>query len=349
MAGLDRYLNYLQKQGGSDLHLASGLSPRLRRSGHLLEVGGTDPLTDELLRGLLRELPSDEQWDQFEATGDLDFAYELPGVARFRANYFEQHRGVAAVFRLIEEGIRDLTSLDAPDVLRRIALSDRGLVLITGPTGSGKSTTMAAMIHEINTTRRRHIVTIEDPVEFVHTNRESVFSHREVHRDTDSFAGAVRAAIRQDPDVIVVGEMRDPETIAMALRAAEMGVLVFGTLHTNSVAKTLDRLVDAFPTDEHEQVRESLADAVGAIIAQLLIPTADGKGRCAVHEILVRTQGIGNIIRQGNTSMIRSVIQSGRRAGMQSMDDALEAAVRAGRIAREEAQRRSSDFGRFAD
>lgn len=348
MAGLDRYLTYLQKQGGSDLHLAAGLGPRLRRGGHLLEIAGTEALDDELLRGLLRELPSEEQWRQFEETGDLDFAYELPGVARFRANFFEQHRGVGAVFRLIEEEIRDLTSLDAPQVLRDIANSNRGLVLITGPTGSGKSTTMAAMIHEINTNHRRHIVTIEDPVEFVHTNRKSVFSHREVHRDTDSFAGAVRAAIRQDPDVIVVGEMRDPETIAMALRAAEMGVLVFGTLHTNSVAKTLDRLVDAFPTDEHEQVRESLADAIGAIVAQLLIPTADGKGRCAAHEILVRTQGIGNIIRQGNTSMIRSVIQSGRRAGMQSMDDALEQLLRAGRITKEDALRRSSDTRRFA-
>lgn len=348
MAGLDRYLTYLHKQGGSDLHLAAGLGPRLRRGGHLLEITGSEPLSDEALRQLLQELPSQEQWRQFEATGDLDFAYELPGVARYRANFFEQHRGIGAVFRLIEEKIRDLASLDAPEVLRRIAMSDRGLVLITGPTGSGKSTTMAAMIHEINTHRRRHIVTIEDPVEFVHTNRESVFSHREVHRDTDSFAGAVRAAIRQDPDVIVVGEMRDPETIAMALRAAEMGVLVFGTLHTNSVAKTLDRLVDAFPTDEHEQVRESLADAIGAIVAQLLIPTADGAGRCAAHEILVRTQGLGNIIRQGNTSMIRSVIQSGKRAGMQSMDDALDQLVKAGRISQVDALRRCTDTRRFS-
>ncbi len=347
MARLDPLLRYLKDKGGSDLHLVAGLTPRIRRSGSLREAEGAGVASDSELRKTLSELPEPRQWAEFERTRDLDFAYALAGVGRFRANYFEQQQGVGAVFRLIPETILSLEDINAPQVIRDLAELRRGLVLLTGPTGSGKSTTMAAVVNQINLTRTEHIITIEDPVEFVHENQRSVISHREVHRDTESFAGAVRAAIRQDPGVIVVGEMRDPNTISMALRAAEMGVLVLGTLHTNSASKTLDRLVDAFPAEEHDQVRMSLADAFAAVVAQLLIPAADGKGRHASHEVLLRTSGLPNVIRQGNTSMIRSIIQSGRNQGMQSMDDALAALVKEGKIEAAEALRRASDRKRF--
>jgi twitching motility protein PilT len=268
-------------------------------------------------------------------------------VARFRANYFVQENGAAAVFRIIPEEIISLEQLNVPEAIANLANLTQGLVLVTGPTGSGKSTTLAAIVDKINRERALHIVTIEDPVEFVHQNNKSVFSHREVGPHTNGFAPALRAAIREDADVVLVGEMRDYETISLALAAAEMGVLVFGTLHTNNAAKTIDRVIDAFPADEQSQARISLSESLYAVVSQLLLPTADGKGRCAVNEILLTTSALPNLIREGNIPMIPSLIQSGKGEGMQAMDDALFDLVKAGRITGDEAFRKAEDKSRF--
>jgi twitching motility protein PilT len=271
----------------------------------------------------------------------------LEGVARFRANYFMQENGAGAVFRIIPEDIASLEQLKLPPAIGNLANVTQGLVVVTGPTGSGKSTTLAAIINEINHGMSRHIVTIEDPVEFVHRNQQSVLSHREVGLHSQGFAPALRAAVRQDADVVLVGEMRDRETIAMAITAAEMGMLVFGTLHTNGAAKTIDRIIDAFPASEQPQVRISLSESLHAVVSQLLLPTADGKGRVAVNEILLRTQGLPNLIREGNTQMISSIIQSGKGEGMQAMDDALLALLEAGTISARDAYMKASDKTRF--
>jgi len=347
MAEIDRLLTYLKTEGGSDLHLAAGLEPRVRKSGRLAPIAGEQRLSDEMLRDLLQEIASEKQWDEYTGCGDLDFAHALPGVARFRANYFTQENGAGAVFRIIPEEIIPAEKLGVPEAIVKLADLESGLVLVTGPTGSGKSTTLAAIIHRINTTHRKHIVTIEDPVEFVHQNRECVISHREVGEHTDGFGGALRAVIRQDADIILVGEMRDYETISLAITAAEMGSLVFGTLHTNSAAKTIDRIVDAFPADEQSQVRLSLGESLAAVVSQLLLPTADGKGRCAAHEILLRTSGLGNIIREGNTPMISSIIQGGKSVGMQSMDDCLMDFVEQKKITAKAALAKAHDKARF--
>ena len=347
MARVNELLQRLKDEGGSDLHLAAGLVPRMRRRGELAEVEGWPVLTAEALSGLLSEIASEAQWHEFETTRDLDFAHALPGVARFRANYLVQENGPAAVFRIIPEEILSVEQLSLPPAIESLADLSRGLVLVTGPTGSGKSTTLAAIIDRINRTRARHVVTIEDPIEFVHGNCESVFSHREVGSHTRSFGAALRAAIRQDADVVLVGEMRDRETIGLAITAAEMGLLVFGTLHTNSAAKTIDRIVDAFPADEQEQVRLSLSESLAGVVSQLLLPTADGHGRCAVHEILLRTSGLANVIREGNTPMLKSIIQSGRSLGMQAMDDALFAVAKAGRVLPMDAYLKASYKARF--
>ena len=347
MSGMTELLEHLHRDGGSDLHLAAGLAPRMRRKGALEPVEGWDVLDDAALRELLREIAESDQWARFEDESDLDFAYGIPGVARFRANYFVQERGAGAVFRVIPEEILTLDQLGLPDSIERLAHLDRGLVLVTGPTGSGKSTTLAAIINQINDTYAKHIVTIEDPVEFVHPNKKSVFSHREVGLHTDGFDGALQGALREDADVILVGEMRDYETISLALTAAEMGSLVFGTLHTNSAAKTVDRVVDAFPADEQAQARLSLSESLAGVVSQLLLRSADGRGRCAANEILLRSSGLANVIREGNTPMLTNLIQSGRSEGMQTMDDALFALVEAGRIDPEDAYRKATDKARF--
>ncbi len=347
MARLDELLRYLKDKSGSDLHLAAGLEPRIRRHGALEPVEKWTALTDAALQELLREVASPHQWEEYTASRDLDFAYGLEGVARFRANYLQQENGAAAVFRIIPERIVPLEELKLPRAIESLAHLQQGLVLVTGPTGSGKSTTLAAVIDRINATYSKHIVTIEDPVEFVHQNKKSVLSHREVGSHTGGFGPALRAAVRQDPDVVLVGEMRDLETISLAVTAAEMGVLVFGTLHTNSAAKTIDRLIDAFPSDQQPQVRTMLSESVAGIVSQLLLPTADGKGRCAVNEILLRTAGLGNVIREGNTPMLYSIIQAGKTAGMQTMDDALMALVQEGRISAEDASLKAMDKARF--
>ena len=347
MAQLDELLRTLEEKGGSDLHLAAGLEPRIRLHGELEPVEGWPALEHERLLALLRPLATDAQWREYEETRDLDFAYGLEGVARFRANYFRQERGAAAVFRIIPEEILSVDALGVPDAIARLAELRQGLVVVTGPTGSDKSTTLAAIIDKINREQSKHVVTIEDPVEFVHTSRRSVLSHREVGPHSRGFAPALRAAVRQDADVVLVGEMRDRETIAMAITAAEMGMLVFGTLHTNGAARTIDRIIDAFPASEQPQVRISLSESLAAVVSQLLLPTADGQGRVAVHEILLRTSGLPNLIREGNTPMIGSLIQSGRGDGMQAMDDALFARVQEGRIHPRDAYMKAHDKGRF--
>lgn len=347
MSAMEKLLARLQGEGGSDLHLAAGLPPRMRLKGSLEAIEGWKAVEDDTLQALLRELATEEQWDRFEDEKDLDFAYGIPGVARFRANYFVQERGVGAVFRVIPEEILSLEALGLPASVERFAHLDRGLVLVTGPTGSGKSTTLAAIIDKINETYAKHIVTIEDPIEFVHPNKKSVFSHREVGEHTDSFGPALRGALRQDADVVLVGEMRDYETISLALTAAEMGSLVFGTLHTNSAAKTIDRVIDAFPADEQSQARLSLSESLAGVVSQLLLRSADGSGRCAANEILIRTPALANVIREGNTPMLMSILQAGRQDGMQTMDDALFALVQAGRIDGEDAYRKATEKTRF--
>jgi twitching motility protein PilT len=347
MGRLTDMLRQLRDEKGSDLHLAAGQPPRMRRKGSLEPIAGMAPLAETELRALLRELPSAEQWKSWEAQRDLDFAYGIPGVARFRANYFVQENGSAAVFRIIPEEIQTLAELELPEAIGRFAHLDRGLVLVTGPTGSGKSTTLAAVINEINESYSKHVLTIEDPVEFVHPNKKSLFSQREVGIHTAGFGPALRAAIREDADVILVGEMRDYETISLALTAAEMGALVFGTLHTNGAAKTIDRVIDAFPADEQPQARLSLSESLAGVVSQQLLRTADGKGRVAVTEILIRTSGLANVIREGNTPMLLNIIQSGKSLGMQTMDDALMAMLQAKRIVPEDAYRKAIDKARF--
>jgi twitching motility protein PilT len=346
---LHELFHYLRDHKGSDLHLAAGLEPRIRRHGSLEPVEGWPVLDDEELRGLLREIASEPDWEGYDKSGDLDFAYGMEGVARFRANFLRQENGAGAVFRIIPEDIVPLEELNLPKAIDGLAHLQQGLVLVTGPTGSGKSTTLAAIIDKINNTYAKHIVTIEDPVEFVHKNKKSTFSQREVETDTESFGAALRAAIRQDADVILVGEMRDLETISLAVTAAEMGALVFGTLHTNGAANTIDRLIDAFPAEEQAQIRTTLAESVAGIVSQLLLRTADGQGRCAVNEILLRTPGLPNVIREGNTPMIQTIIQGGRSIGMQLMDDALMALIETGRITPKEAFMKATNKARFEE
>ncbi len=347
MAQIDALLRYLKQHGGSDLHLAAGIDPRVRVNGELRAVAGASPFDDASLRKLMREITSDDQWASYSECNDLDFAYSLEGVARFRVNFFVQERGAGAVLRMIPEKIVPLEELDLPKAIDSLAELGKGLIVVTGPTGSGKSTTLAAIIDRINRTCAKHILTLEEPIEFVHQNKRSVFSHREIGLHTKGFGPGLRAAIRQDADVILVGEMRDYETISLALTAAEMGLLVFGTLHTNSAPKTIDRIIDTFPADEQAQARLSLADSLAAVVAQLLLPTADGKGRVPVNEIMLRTKALPNIIREANVSMLGSFIQQGKQDGMQLMDDALFELVQKKRVAPYHAYLKASDKARF--
>ncbi len=347
MARLHELFRYLKDCGGSDLHLAAGLEPRVRRYGSLEPVAGWTTISHPDLLALLREVATDAQWTEYQGTGDVDFAYGLEGVARFRANFLRQENGAAAVFRIIPETIVPLEKLGLPPAIAGLAHLRQGLVLVTGPTGSGKSTTLAAILDRINETYPKHLVTIEDPVEFVHANKRCVVSQREVGQDTASFGAALRAAMRQNADVILVGEMRDLETIALAVTAAEMGALVFGTLHTNGAANTIDRLVDAFSAEEQPQVRMTLSESLAAVVSQLLLKTADGTGRVAAHEILLKTSGLPNVIREGNTPMIQSLIQSGKTLGMQLMDDALMALLDSKRITPRDAYMKAMQKQRF--
>ncbi len=346
MARLDAFLKHLKASKASDLHLIAGIEPRMRVRGSLEVIEKSVALSDTELRAMMREITTEAQWRAYEEELELDFAYGLAGVGRFRANYFCQASGAAAVFRLIPEQVASLKELDMPPAIERFAHQRSGLVLVTGPTGSGKSTTLAFIINEINENHDKHIVTIEDPIEFVHVNKTSMFSQREVGTHTKSFATALRAAMRENPDVILVGELRGPE-VELAIAAAEMGSLVFGTLHTNSAAKTVDRLIDIFPTDQQEQIRLSLADALAGVVSQLLVPTADGKGRVAALEILVKTSALPNIIREGNTPQLLTLIQGGKQYGMQTMDEALEGLMRSGKIRPKDAFQRATDKAYF--
>jgi len=348
MAKIDRLFRYLVEKEGSDLHLLQDHVPKIRVHGELEAVEGHDVLTEEMLRDYLHEIVRDEQRERYEAGGDLDFAYGLAGVARFRCNFLKQVHGRGAVFRQIPDEILTAQQLGLPPAVENAAHLRSGLVLVTGPTGSGKSTTLAAVIDLINRTYRKHIITVEDPIEFVHQNRLSVLTQREVGQHTDSFAAALRAAVREDPDVVLVGEMRDLETISLALTAAELGLLVFGTLHTNSAAKTIDRIIDVFPAARQPMIRTMLSESVQGIFSQTLCKKKP-KGRVAAVEILVRREGLGNMIREGAISKITSLIEGGKQEGMQTMDQALMQHLEAGLITGDTAYIKAFDKSRFKE
>jgi twitching motility protein PilT len=345
---MDGLLRETVDRGASDLHLVVGRPPLFRLRGDLVPAE-SPPLTAETTHALVGEILSPEQMSEVKQHLDLDLAYEPPGdVARFRVNILWQHRGLGAVLRVIPSKVLTLEELALSPVIKKIADLPRGLVLVTGPTGSGKSTTLAAMIDYINTTRDAHIITIEDPLEFVHPNKRGLLSQREVRTHTKSFASGLRSAAREDPDIVMVGEMRDLETIRLALVAAELGILVFGTLHTNSASKSIDRMIDVFPADEQPQVRVMLSDSLKAVVAQQLIKTADGKGRCAANEILLATSALGNLIREGKSGMINSLVQTGGNLGMQSLDQALTKMVADKRITALAAYEKAVDKDAFA-
>ncbi|TVT86579.1 type IV pilus twitching motility protein PilT [Pseudomonas sp. H3(2019)] len=338
-------LAFSAKQGASDLHLSAGLPPMIRVDGDVRRIN-LPALDDKQVRELIYAIMNDKQRVEFEQALETDFSFEAPGVARFRVNAFNQYRGPGAVFRTIPSKIQSMEDLGLGDVFRRIAEVSRGLVLVTGPTGSGKSTTQAAMIDYLNNHRHHHILTIEDPIEFLHESRKCLINQREVHRDTRSFATALRSALREDPDVILVGEMRDQETIRLALTAAETGHLVFGTLHTNSAAKTIDRVVDVFPGDEKSMVRSMLSESLQAVISQTLIKKVGG-GRVAAHEIMLGTSAIRNLIREDKIAQMYSSIQTGGSLGMQTLDMSLKDLVSKGLISREHARERARSPDNF--
>jgi twitching motility protein PilT len=346
MAKLDAFFKLMVDQGASDLHLVSGSQPILRVSGELQRVRYAVLESDDLKK-MLYEVAPEYKIKQFEESGDIDFAYEIPGLARYRANYFVQKYGVAAVFRQIPDTILTVEQLGLPSVLNKLPLYPKGLVLVTGPTGSGKSTTLAALVDYANTHRKDHILTIEDPVEFVHKSRNCIVNHREVGLHTRSFSAALRAALREDPDIIMVGEMRDLETISLAVEAASTGHLVFGTLHTQSAAKTVDRIIDVFPHEQQEQIRATLADSLQAVVAQTLFKRRDSRGRCAALEILIATPAVRNLVRDGKTFQIPTVLQTGKKFGMQSLDDAILDHLEKGRINAEDAYLHCLDKARF--
>jgi twitching motility protein PilT len=342
MARIDALFKLMNDKGASDLHLSTGAPPIFRLRGEM-ERQNYKSLSHDELSAILFEILTQKQRETFEEHHDLDFAYTVPGLARFRGNLMMQHRGIAAVFRIIPSKILSADELGLPEGVKNLTLLKKGLVLVTGPTGSGKSTTLAAMIDLINSTRNEHILTLEDPLEFIHENKMSLFNQRQIGEHSNSFATALRAALREDPDVILVGEMRDLETISLAMSAAETGHLVFGTLHTSSAAKTVDRIVDVFPKDGQEQVRAMLSEALKGVICQQLLKTAEGKGRVAALEIMVGTPAIANLIREGKTFQIPSIMQTARRDGMQLMDQHILDLLKTKRITPEEAYRCSND------
>jgi len=348
VAQLDQLLTKMVKSGASDLHLRAGEPVRMRIDGDLKPVGDR-PLVSNTLAETMREVCREDQWQRFIETKELDFAYSVKGLSRFRCNYLRQLNGVGAVFRVIPEAIVGLDKLGLPEASKRFAKYQSGLVLVTGPTGSGKSTTLAAIIDTINRNLSRHIITIEDPIEFVHQSEKSLIVQREVGLHTPSFAAALKDALSENPDVILVGEMRDLETMSLAVTAAEMGVLVFATLHTNSAAKTLNRLVEAFPSAQKEQIRSMLSESLRGVLAQQLLRRKDTGGRIVVAEILFSGVGFGNIVREGNASKIQSYIESNRALGMQTLDDGLRALVEKNVIAADEAYLKCNDKKRFED
>jgi twitching motility protein PilT len=346
VAVIDKFFRALKDKGGSDLHLQAGQPPKFRIHGRL-EPLNMPPLSNREATKILHEILNRKQRKKFGENLDLDFSYEIEGVARFRCNYLQHQNGIGAVFRIIPTKIMTIEELGVPSSIRRFCTIRTGLVLVTGPTGSGKSTTLAAMIDEINRTASKHIITIEDPIEFTHPNKSCVVTQREVGTDTLSFATALRAAAREDPDVVLVGEMRDLETIALAITSAETGNLVFGTLHTNSAAKTIDRIIDVFPEEQQAQVRTMLSVSLQGVVAQLLLRRADGAGRTPVNEVLISSPALGAIIRSGAIHKVVSYLESGRGEGMQLMDDSILARLKAGIVSPNEAYMKAADKSRF--
>jgi len=347
MAQIDAFFKMLKDTGASDLHLASGAQPMLRLNGRLERIK-YQVLGEEELKALLYEIAPERLVKVFEETGDLDFAYAAPGLGRLRANYFRQERGVAAAFRAIPETVPTLAGLGLPPLLGELAMRPKGLILVTGPTGSGKSTTLAAMVRHAAENRRDHIITIEDPIEYLHAPAGSLINQREVGRDTRSFATALRGALREDPDIVLVGEMRDLETIELALEAAETGHLVLSTLHTVSAAKTIDRVIDVFPGDRQAQIRSALSESLSAVIAQTLLPRADRPGRVAALELLLATTAVRNLIRENKIFQIPSMMETGRAHGMRTMDESLLDLLAAGAIDGPAALRNAANKSRFA-
>ena len=346
MAQIDAFFKLMHDQGASDLHLMSGQQPALRIHGELERVK-YKVLENDSLKAMLYEIAPEEKVKVFEETGDVDFAYEIPSLARYRANFFQQKNGVGAVFREIPSEILTCEQLGLPNVIRRLASLPRGLVLVTGPTGSGKSTTLAAIIDEANKTRKDHILTVEDPIEFVHQSDKAIVNHREVGVHTRTFSAALRGALREDPDIILVGEMRDLETISLAIEASATGHLVFGTLHTSSAAKTVDRIIEVFPSSEQAQIRNTLSDGLRAVVAQNLFKRIDKKGRVAALEIMIANPAVRNLIREGKTFQIPSMIQTGMKYGMQTLDDAIMQHLSKKIISPDDAYAKANDKTKF--
>ena len=346
MAKIDAFFKLMNEQGASDLHLVSGQPPALRIRGDIERIK-YKVLDNNELRGMLYEISPEDKIKVFEETGDVDFGYEIPGLARYRANFFMQKNGIGAVFREIPSSIMTADQLGLPPVISKLATLPRGLVLVTGPTGSGKSTSLAAIIDVANRARKDHIITVEDPIEFVHQSQGCIVNHREVGLHTKTFSAALRGALREDPDIILVGEMRDLETISLAIEAASTGHLVFATLHTSSAVKTVDRIIEVFPASEQAQIRSTLADGLRAVIAQVLFKRIDKKARCVALEILIANPAVRNLIREAKTHQIPSMIQTGRKYGMQLLDDAIMDLYNRGWIGADEAYMKANEKGKF--
>src|SRR3954469_923429 len=348
MAYIDQFFHVLVEAGASDLHMAEGQVPKIRRHGDIVAIRD-EPLTHEEMAYMMSEISGEDRWTRFNEIGDLDFAYEMDESSRFRCNFLKQTLGYGCVFRLIPTKIMSLDQLGIPPVVKEFGHLRGGLVLVTGPTGSGKSTTLAALLDYINSNFSRHIVTIEEPIEFVHQNKRAIITQREVPEHASTFPVGLKAALREDSDIVLVGEMRDLETIQLALTAAETGSLVFGTLHTNNARKTVDRMVDVFPADKQAQARTMLANSLRGVLAQLLLKKADGSGRVAVNEILIASSAVSAIIREGATQKLQDVIVAGKGQGMQFMDDAIHALLQRGEISPREAFMKAIHKGRFKE
>ncbi len=342
MPEIDKLLKVMQKHGGSDLHVSSNSRPMIRLHGDMTPLK-VEPLPSEQVLSLIHEIIPDHFRDQFHQKGDVDFAYQMDETARFRVNAFMDRNGPGTVLRIIPTKIKSAQDLRLPETILNFTKLHKGLVLVTGPTGSGKSTTLAAMIDHINQTRKDHIITVEDPIEFTHPNKKCLVNQREVHRHTNSFHAALRAALREDPDIVLVGEMRDLETTHIAIETAETGHLVFGTLHTTTAASTVDRIIDQFPTNQQGQIRAMLSTSLKGVVAQNLLKKADGTGRVAAIEILIVTSAVSNLIRDGKTFQIPSVMQTGAKFGMVMLNDQLARFVMEGTVAAEEAMGKAVD------
>ncbi len=346
MAEIDAFFKLMNEQGASDLHLAAGQQPVLRINGELKRVKYKE--LDDGLKAMLYEIAPENKVKIFEETGDVDFAYEIPGLARYRANFFQQKNGIGAAFREIPSTILTCEQLGLPPVISRLATLPRGLVLIAGPTGSGKSTSLAAIIDEANRTRQDHIITIEDPIEFIHKSDKAVVNQREVGLHTRSFAAALRGALREDPDVILVGEMRDLETIALAIEASATGHLVFSTVHTSGSTKTVDRIIEVFQANQQAQIRSTLSESIRAVISQTLFKRIDGTGRVAAVEVMIATPAVRNLIRESKTHQIPSMLQTGKKYGMQTLDDAIMDLLNKKIISPEEAYTKANEKSKFS-